>query len=188
MDFQPGCSGCVTELPPIDAQVVRLDFPALHQQVRQRPLVYLDSAASTHKPQSVIDAVTRVYTRDYSNIHRGVHELSQRATKLYEAAREKVRCHLNAREAAEIVFTRGTTESINLVAQSWGRANLKAGDEVLITWLEHHSNIVPWQMLRDQLGIVLRVAPVDDRGDVILEEFERRRGCRCSRFGGGAGS
>jgi cysteine desulfurase/selenocysteine lyase len=173
MDFQPGCTGCVTELPPIDASRVRLDFPALHQEVRRRPLVYLDSAASTHKPQSVIDAVTRVYTRDYSNIHRGVHELSQRATKLYEAAREKVRCHLNAREAAEIVFTRGTTESINLVAQSWGRANLKAGDEVLITWLEHHSNIVPWQMLRDQLGIVLKVAPVDERGDVIMEEFER---------------
>jgi cysteine desulfurase/selenocysteine lyase len=173
MDFRPECTGCTTDLPPVDASMVRLDFPALHQQVRRKPLVYLDSAASTHKPQSVIDAVTQVYTRDYSNIHRGVHELSQRATRMYEAAREKVRCHLNARDENEIVFTRGTTESINLVAQSWGRQNLKAGDEILITWLEHHSNIVPWQMLRDQLGIVLKVAPIDDNGDVIMEEFER---------------
>ncbi|MCA9783435.1 MAG: cysteine desulfurase [Candidatus Cloacimonetes bacterium] len=172
MEFRPECAGCLADLPPIDAEILRLDFPALHQEVRKKPLVYLDSAASTHKPQSVIDAVTQVYTRDYSNIHRGVHELSVRATRMFEAAREKVRCHLNAREVGEIIFTRGTTEAINLVAQSWGRANLKAGDEVLITWMEHHSNIVPWQMLRDQLGIVLKVAPVDDRGDVLMEEFE----------------
>lgn len=148
----------------------RADFPIFTQTIHGRRLAYLDNAASTQKPRSVIDAMTRFQERDYANIHRGVHELSVRATGAYEDARETVRAFLNAERVDEIVFTHGGTESINLVAQCWGRANLKPGDEIVLTELEHHSNIVPWQMLREATGAVLRIAPVTDRGDVRIED------------------
>jgi cysteine desulfurase/selenocysteine lyase len=157
-----------------DARRVREDFPALHQEVHGKPLVYLDSAATSLKPKAVIDAVTEVYARDCANIHRAVHLLSQRATVRFEEAREKVRGFLNAAKKTEVVFTRGTTEAINLVAQSWGRAYLCEGDEVLVTELEHHSNIVPWQMLCQQTGAKLVVVPMTDRGEVLREDFEEQ--------------
>ncbi len=157
-----------------DVQRVREDFPALHQDVHGKPLVYLDSAATTLKPQSVIDAVDEVYARDCANIHRAVHLLSQRATARFEEAREKVRIFLNASNQTEIVFTRGATEAINLVAQSWGRSSLREGDEVLVTELEHHSNIVPWQILCQQTGAKLVVVPMTDRGEVLREAFEKK--------------
>ena len=156
-----------------DVQRVREDFPALHQEVHGKPLVYLDTAATSLKPQSVIDAVADVYARDCANIHRAVHLLSQRATARYEEAREKVRVFLNAAGKTEVVFTRGTTEAINLVAQSWGRAYLRKGDEVLVTELEHHSNIVPWQILCQQTGATLVVVPITDSGEVLREAFEQ---------------
>ena len=157
-----------------DAQRVRGDFPALHQEVHGKPLVYLDSAATSLKPQSVIDAVTDVYARDCANIHRAVHLLSQRATARYEEARERVRVFLNAAKKTEVVFTRGTTEAINLVAQSWGRTYLGEGDEILVSELEHHSNIVPWQILCQQTGAKLVVVPMTDRGEVLREAFEEQ--------------
>ena len=157
-----------------DVRKVREDFPALHQDVHGKPLVYLDSAATTLKPQSVIDAVDEVYARDCANIHRAVHLLSQRATARYEEAREKVRTFLNASKTTEIIFTRGTTESINLVSQSWGGSSLREGDEVLVTELEHHSNIVPWQILCEQTGAKLVVVPMTDRGEVLRESFEQK--------------
>lgn len=157
-----------------DVQRVREDFPALRQEVHGKPLVYLDSAATSLKPQSVIDAVTDVYARDCANIHRAVHLLSQRATARYEEAREKVRGFLNAAKQTEVVFTRGTTEAINLVAQSWGRTYLREGDEILVSELEHHSNIVPWQILCQQTGAKLVVVPMTDRGEVLREAFEER--------------
>ena len=160
----------------LDVARVRADFPALHQQVNGRPLVYLDNAATTQKPQAVLDALLGFYSRDCANVHRGVHALSQRATDAYEGARETVARFLNARPR-EIVFTRGTTEAINLVAYSYG-GRLSPGDEILITELEHHSNIVPWQMLAERTGARLRVAPIDDRGEIILEEFQRLLGPR----------
>jgi cysteine desulfurase/selenocysteine lyase len=156
---------------PFDADRIRSDFPALRQEVHGKPLVYLDSAATSLKPQSVIDAVTDVYARDCANVHRAVHLLSQRATARYEEARRKVQGLLNAASESEIVFTRGTTESINLVAQSWGRVNLRQGDEVLVTELEHHSNIVPWQIVCQQTGAKLVVVPITDRGEVLVEQF-----------------
>jgi cysteine desulfurase/selenocysteine lyase len=156
-----------------DAERVRRDFPILSQQVNGRPLVFLDSAASAQKPRAVIEAMSRFYESDYANIHRGVYALSQRATRAFEGAREKVRAFLNAAEAREIVFVRGTSEAINLVASSYGRRHLAAGDEVLITHLEHHSNIVPWQMLCEEKGAALRVAPIDDTGQVMLGELEK---------------
>ena len=158
---------------PFDVQSVREDFPALHQEVHAKPLVYLDSAATSLKPQAVIDAVADVYARDCANIHRAVHLLSQRATARFEEAREKVRSFVNAANKSEVVFTRGTTEAINLVAQSWGRAYLREGDEVLVTELEHHSNIVPWQILCQQTGATLVVVPITDRGEVLREAFEQ---------------
>ena len=151
---------------------VRARFPILDQEVRGKPLVYLDNAASTQKPREVIDAVARYYERDNANVHRGVHALSDRATAAYEGARETVRRFLNAREAGEIVFVRGTTEAINLVAQTFGRREVGPGDEVLITAMEHHANLVPWQQLCLERGAKLRVAPVDDRGDLDLSAFE----------------
>ena len=157
-----------------DVDQVRKDFPGLHQEVHGRPLVYLDSAATALKPQAVIDAVADVYARDPANIHRAVHLLSQRATARYEEARDKVQAFLNAKSRAEIVFTRGTTESINLVAQSWARTFLRRGDEVLITELEHHSNIVPWQIVCQQVGAELTVVPMTDRGEVLVEAFAER--------------
>jgi cysteine desulfurase / selenocysteine lyase len=161
-----------------DAHAIRRDFPILQERVNGRPLVWLDNAATTQKPQSVIDRLSYFYAHENSNVHRAAHELAARATDAYEAAREKVRRFLNAPSAREIIFVRGTTEGINLVAQSWGRQNVHEGDEIVITWLEHHANIVPWQMLCSETGARLRVAPVDDTGQVILEEYEKLLGPR----------
>jgi cysteine desulfurase/selenocysteine lyase len=156
-----------------DVTALRADFPALHQEVHGRPLVYLDNAATTQKPAVVLDAIRHYYEHDNANIHRGVHALSERATVAHEAARETIRTFLNARSEREIVFTRNATEAINLVARAWTEANLRPGDEVLITAMEHHSNIVPWQLACARTGATLRVAPIDDDGDVVMEEFER---------------
>jgi cysteine desulfurase/selenocysteine lyase len=160
--------------PAFDAELLRRDFPALHQDVHGRPLVYLDSAATSLKPQAVIDAVDEVYRRDCANIHRAVHLLSQRATARYEEAREKVRAFLNAKSRTEVIFTRGTTEAINLVAHSFGWHLLREGDEVLLSELEHHSNIVPWQIVCQQTGAKLVVVPMTDRGEVLREAFEEK--------------
>ncbi len=157
---------------------IRQDFPALKQTVYGKPLVYLDNAATTQKPRAVLEALDHFYLADCANIHRGVHRLSERATEAYEAARVTVQRFLNAEESREIVFVRGTTEAINLVAQSYGRAHVAAGDEVLISALEHHSNIVPWQLLCQEKGAVLRVAPINDHGEIVLEEFKRLLGPR----------
>jgi len=159
--------------PSLDVDRIRRDFPILRQQSHGHPLVFLDSAASAQKPQQVIDAMSEFYSRDYANIHRGVYELSQRATQAFEAAREKVRAFLNAGAAREIVFVRGTTEAINLVAMTHGREHVRAGDEILITAMEHHSNIVPWQLLCEDRGANLVVAPIDDDGALMLGEFEK---------------
>lgn len=156
-----------------DAAGVRADFPALHQNVHGKPLVYLDNAATAQKPRHVLEAMRRFHEEDCSNVHRGVHLLSERATTSFEAARERVRSFINAACEREVVFVRGTTEAINLVANSFARPRLSAGDAILITGLEHHSNIVPWQLVRDSAGARLDVAPLDDRGDVRLDEFER---------------
>jgi cysteine desulfurase/selenocysteine lyase len=158
---------------PFEVERVRADFPALDQLVHGRPLVYLDNAATSQKPRAVIDALRRYYESDNANVHRGVHTLSERATEAYEGARDEVRAFLNAASVREIVFTRNATESINLVARAWGDANLGEGDEVLITTMEHHSNIVPWQLACERTGAVLRVAPIDDHGDLVMDEFER---------------
>ncbi|HKF62612.1 MAG TPA: cysteine desulfurase [Dongiaceae bacterium] len=157
----------------LDVARIRRDFPIFARPVQGKRLVFLDSAASAQKPRSVIDAERHVYEAEYANVHRGVYWLSQRATEAYEGAREKVRDFLNAAETREIVFLRGATEGINLVAQTYGRRFLGPGDEVVVTQAEHHSNIVPWQMLREEKGIVLKVAPVDDSGELDLEAFER---------------
>jgi cysteine desulfurase/selenocysteine lyase len=164
--------------PSLDVARIRQDFPILSRLVHGKRLVYLDSAASAQKPRSVMDAERDIYETGYANVHRGVYWLSQRATNEFESAREKVRRLLNAREAREIVFVRGATEAINLVAQSFGRAFLSAGDEVLISHMEHHSNIVPWQMLREEKGVVLKVAPIDDAGELDLHAFESLIGPR----------
>jgi cysteine desulfurase/selenocysteine lyase len=157
----------------LNVEAVRREFPVLQTTVHGKPLVYLDSAASAQKPQAVIDAERDVYERYYSNIHRGVHQLSMLSTDAYEKARARVQRFVGAPESREIVFVRGTTEAINLVAQTHGRKNVGAGDEILITGLEHHSNIVPWQMLCEEKGATLRVAPIDDDGVVDLAAFER---------------
>ncbi len=151
-------------------EIYRRDFPALHQMAHGKPLVYLDTAASAQKPRMVIEAMTRFYEQDYANVHRGVHTLSERATEKYEAVRGTVRRFLNARYDDEIVFTAGATAAFNLVAQSWGRTFLKSGDEIVITTLEHHANIVPWQMLREEIGIVLKIVPLTPTGDVSPED------------------
>jgi cysteine desulfurase / selenocysteine lyase len=164
-----------------DVQRIREDFPILSQRVHGKPLVYLDNAATSQKPVTVIDAERRFYLEDCANIHRGVHLLSERATKAYEDVRVKIQHLLNASEPRQIVFVRGTTEAINLVVSSYARRSLQAGDEVVITAMEHHANIVPWQMLREEKGIVLRVAPINDRGELIFEEFEKLLGPR-TRF------
>jgi cysteine desulfurase/selenocysteine lyase len=153
-------------------QRLRRDFPILNQRVNGRPLAYLDNAASSQRPQSVIDAISSYYRESHANVHRGVHTLSQRATEAFEGAREKIRRFINARSVREVVFVRGTTEAINLVAHSYGRANFRRGDEIVLTWLEHHANIVPWQMLASELGLVLRVAPIDARGMVDVGAYE----------------
>lgn len=164
--------------PAFDANAVRRDFPILRELVHGRPLIWLDNAATTQKPQSVIDRLTYFYQHENSNIHRAAHELAARATDAYEESREKVRRFLNAPSADEIIFLRGTTEAINLVAQSWGRQNVNEGDEVVITWLEHHANIVPWQQLCNEKGAKLRVAPVDDDGQILLDEYQKLLGSR----------
>ncbi len=156
-----------------DVAAIRRDFPILSKKIYGKPLVYLDNAASAQKPQAVIDAERDVYEHCYANIHRGVHWLSVHATDAYDAAREKARRFVNAKEAREIVFVRGTTEAVNLVAQTYGRVHVGPGDEVLITGLEHHSNIVPWQLLCEEKGARLAVAPIDDDGAVDLDAFER---------------
>jgi len=154
-----------------DADRIWRDFPILRREVHGKPLVFLDSAASSQRPASVVAAVERYETFHHANVHRGVYQLSQEATDLFEKARERVRGFINAVSSREVIFTRGTTESINLVAQSWGRSNLKAGDEILLTALEHHANIVPWQLVAEQTGAVIRVAPMDRRGVVALDAF-----------------
>lgn len=157
--------------PALDIAGIRAQFPILERQVHGRPLIYLDNAATSQTPMAVIEAFGDYYGRYNANIHRGLHTLADEATAAYEATRDTVRLFLNAADRREIVFTRGTTEAINLVANSWGRANLKAGDEVLVSLLEHHSNIVPWQLLANQLGIVIKVIPVDERGVLDLEAY-----------------
>lgn len=159
----------VAPVADFDVEAVRRDFPILHQLVHGRPLAYLDSAASAQRPTPVIEAVAEYYRHDHANVHRGVYELSQRATDAFEGAREKVRRFINARSTREVVFTRGTTEAINLVAQSWGRAELRSGDEILVTHMEHHANIVPWQMLCEQTGAVLKVIPMTPAGELDLD-------------------
>lgn len=158
--------------PIIDIAKIRQDFPILHQEVNGRPLVYFDNAASTQKPQVVIDAISEYYSTINSNIHRGVHHLSQLATDAYEVTREKVRAYLNAEKVHEIIFTKGTTDSINLVASSMSQGFVKAGDEVLISALEHHSNIVPWQMLCQRTGATLKVAPINEHGEIVMDEYK----------------
>jgi cysteine desulfurase/selenocysteine lyase len=156
-----------------DVMRLREDFPILKQKVHGKPLVYLDNGATSQKPQSVIDALNHYYTAENSNIHRGVHHLSERATAAYEAAREKIRRYINARSDREIIYVRGTTEGINLVTQSYGRSFLKSGDEIIVSAMEHHSNIVPWQILCEQVGAKLRVIPINHDGEIVMEEYHR---------------
>ncbi|QFY42725.1 cysteine desulfurase [Candidatus Methylospira mobilis] len=164
--------------PPFDVYAVRRDFPILQERVNGKPLIWFDNAATTQKPQVVIDRLSYFYQHENSNIHRAAHELAARATDAYEGARETVRSFINAGSADEVIFVRGTTEGINLIAKSWGRQNLVKDDEIVITWLEHHANIVPWQQLCAETGAILRVVPVDDNGQVILEAYERLLGPR----------
>ncbi|MBL8992057.1 MAG: aminotransferase class V-fold PLP-dependent enzyme, partial [Spirochaetia bacterium] len=152
---------------------LRSEFPILARLVHGKPLAYLDNGATTLKPRIVLEAMNRYYTHETANVHRGIHTLSEEASASYEGARDKIRDFIGAEHREEIIFTRGTTEGVNLVAQSWGRKNLRAGDEILVTHLEHHANIVPWQMLAEEKQTVLKVAPVDDRGELILESFEK---------------
>ncbi len=170
--------GAQTHASGLDIEKIRADFPILHQTVHGKPLVYLDNAATSQKPRAVINAITRYYEGTNSNIHRGVHFLSEQATAEYEVARQTAQKFINAAHAHEIIFVRGTTEGINLVAQTYGRAQIHQGDEVLITAMEHHSNIVPWQILCDERGAKLRVAPINDRGELLLDEFARLLGPR----------
>jgi cysteine desulfurase / selenocysteine lyase len=159
--------------PPFDLERVRGDFPILGRRIRGKPLVYLDNAATSQKPQSVIDAITRFYTDENANIHRGVHYLSERATVAYDTVREDVARFINAPSSRQVIFTKGTTEGINLVAQSYGRPQLKPGDDIVITAMEHHSNIVPWQLLCEQTGATLRAAPINDRGELDVGALEK---------------
>lgn len=151
---------------------IRADFPILNEKIRNKPLVYLDNAASCQKPQAVIDSMVKLYSHDYANVHRGVHTLSVRSTDLFEAAREKVKTFINARSEKEIIFVRGATDALNLIAQTYGKANIHAGDEIVITAMEHHSNIVPWQMLCEDKGAILKVAPMNEAGELLMPEFE----------------
>lgn len=162
--------------PSLDVEKIRQDFPILHQEVHGKPLVYLDNAATSQKPMQVINALDKYYQHDNANIHRGVHALSERATADYEQARGKVRDFINASSEKEIIFVRSATEGINLIAQSYGRTNLKPGDEIIISEMEHHSNIVPWQILCEQTGAVLKIIPINDDGELIMEEFEKLLG------------
>ncbi|HEY6078150.1 MAG TPA: aminotransferase class V-fold PLP-dependent enzyme, partial [Polyangiaceae bacterium] len=185
-DFTPQLFAAVAEPVPeprrgsgiFDPHAIKRDFPILQERVHGRQLVWLDNAATTQKPTSVIERLKYYYEHENSNIHRAAHTLAGRATDAYEAARQKVQRFLNAPSVKDVIFVRGATEGINLVAQSWGRRNVSAGDEIVITWLEHHANIVPWQQLAAEKGAKLRVAPVDSRGQVILEEYEKLLGPR----------
>ncbi len=172
-----------SKAPSFDVEKVRKDFPVLHQRVHGKPLVYLDNAATTQKPLAVIEAISKYYRADNSNIHRGVHTLSERATEAYEKVRVAAQKFVNAAESREIIFVRGTTEASNLVAQTYGRKHVGPGDEVLITAMEHHSNIVPWQMLCEEKGAKLRVAPINERGELVLEEFEKLLGPKTKLVG-----
>ena len=179
MEHNPGVAadnttGLHHEVVPLDIDRVRQDFPILTRRVHGKPLVYLDTAASAQRPLAVIEATDRFYRMHNANVHRGVHTLSQEATDQYEAAREAVVDFINARSSREIIFTRGTTESVNLVAQSYLRPRVGPGDEIIITHMEHHSNIVPWQMVCEQTGAKLRVAPINQRGELILDELESK--------------
>jgi cysteine desulfurase / selenocysteine lyase len=176
--LQPASAPSAVGESALGISAIRADFPVLRQRVHGKPLVWLDNAATTQKPQAVIDALARFYERDNSNVHRAAHELAARATDAYESGREKARELIGAGSAKEIVFVRGTTEAINLVAQTAGKQRVGPGDEVVLTTLEHHSNIVPWQMLCEQTGGVLRVVPISDRGEVLLDEYERLLGPR----------
>jgi cysteine desulfurase/selenocysteine lyase len=181
MSIAPDIPSRATRKPQsvsFDVPRVREDFPILRQKVHGKPLVYLDNAATTQKPQAVLDAITRYYTQDNANVHRGVHVLSERATRLYEEARVKVKRFLNAADAHEVIFVRGTTEGINLVAQTYGRQHVGPGDEIIVSAMEHHSNIVPWQMLCQEKGARLRVIPITDDGVLRLDEFEKLLGPR----------
>jgi len=162
-----------TEKTAFKVEKIRKDFPILKEKVHGKPLVYLDNAATTQKPLAVIETLDRYYREYNANIHRGLHLLSEKATAAYEASRVTAQKFLNAADYREIIFTRGATEGINLVAQTWGRQNVKAGDEILITTMEHHSNIVPWQMLCEEKGAILKVVPINDAGELVLEEFYR---------------
>ncbi|GGZ15608.1 cysteine desulfurase [Echinicola pacifica] len=157
----------------LDIQNIRGEFPVLHQEVNGKPLIYLDNAATTQKPSAVLEALSAYYTQDNSNIHRGAHTLADRATRSYEKTRAMVREFLNAKEEEEIIFTKGTTEGINLVAATYGRKFLQEGDEIIISTLEHHSNIVPWQLLCEEKGAILRVIPINDQGELLMEEYDK---------------
>ena len=152
---------------------IRADFPILKEQIRNKPLVYLDNAATCQKPEVVIDSISHFYRHEYANVHRGVHTLSVKSTERFESAREKVKNFINAGSTKEIIFVKGTTEAINLIAQTFAKTNIQAGDEILITAMEHHSNIVPWQMLCKEMGAVLKVAPINKQGELIYDEFEK---------------
>jgi cysteine desulfurase/selenocysteine lyase len=165
-------------LPALDVARIRKDFPILERRMHGQRLAFLDSAASAQKPRQVIETLSRFYAHDYANIHRGVYELSEVATRRYEEAREKVACLLGASSPREIVFTRNATEAINLVASSWGRRHVGEGDEILVSHMEHHANIVPWQLLCEERGARLSVVPIDDSGELMLEELEKRIGPR----------
>ena len=158
-------------LYPIDR--IRGDFPILSEEVHGKPLVYLDNGASAQKPSAVIDQISKTYETGYANVHRGVHYMSQIATDAMEDARRKAQMFLNAADEKEIIFVRGATEGINLVASSWGRANLQEGDEIILSVLEHHSNIVPWQIVAEQTGAVIKVVPIDDAGIFLMDEYEK---------------
>jgi cysteine desulfurase / selenocysteine lyase len=161
-----------------DVEKIRAEFPALAMQVYGKPLVYLDNAASAQKPKAVLERIQKAYTQEYANVHRGLHYLANEATEAYEGAREKVRGFLNAQRKEEIVFTRNATEAVNLVAYSFGAANIKPGDEIVLSIMEHHSNIVPWHFLRERHGAVIKWAPVDDEGNFLIDEFEKLLGPR----------
>lgn len=173
-----GESSGTQALSLVEVDAIRRDFPILHQRVHGHPLIWFDNAATTQKPRDVIEATSRFYRQDNSNIHRAAHALAARSTELYESGREKVRQFIGAADSKEIIFVRGTTEAINLVAQTYGRANIGAGDEILLTTMEHHANIVPWQLLAQQTGAVLRIAPINDDGELILDAFASLLGPR----------
>ena len=180
---QAGAVRTAAPLQAFDVERVRSEFPALQQKVHGKPLVYLDNGATTQKPNVVIETLERYYYLDNANVHRGVHELSERATEAYEGARQTISDFVNARSTKEIIYTSGTTESINLVAYSYALENIKAGDEILITEMEHHSNIVPWQIICERTGAKLKVAPMNDKGELMLEEYERLLNARTKLVG-----